>query len=71
MDRSDCGDDTDLGARVGGKLGDLTETAHCELDDAELGVLLEPTQRQRDAELVVEAAFGGDGAPLALADRGE
>ena len=36
-----------------GEPGDLAEPAHPHLDDAELGLGLDPAERQRDAELVV------------------
>ena len=71
MDGGDRGHDADLGPRVGREFPNLAEAPHRQLENAELGVLLETTQRQRDPELVVEAALGGDCAPLRRADRAE
>ena len=42
--------------------GDLAEAAHAHLDDADLGVRLDPAQRQRHPELVVVVRLGGDRA---------
>ena len=59
------------GRAIGAQLRDLAEAAHAHLDDADLGVGLEPAERQRHAELVVEAALGRDRARDRRAERGE
>ena len=71
MDRADRDDDADRRRRQLRQLGYLAETAHRELDDADLRVGLEPAQRQRNADLVVEAPLRRDGSPLRPGDRGE
>src|SRR5438105_600856 len=63
--------DADLRPGDRGEVGDLTEAAYRELDDAHLGVGLEPAERERDAELVVEARLGRDRPRLRSAKRGE
>ena len=65
----DRGDDTEIGPREGAELGDLARPAHRQLEDADLGVGLEPSQRQRDADLVVETLLGGDRTCSRPADR--
>src|SRR6266487_4126976 len=71
MDGGDRRDDADLGPRVRSQFRDLAEPPHRELENAELGLVLEATERQGDAEFVVEAALRGHGAALRSADRGE
>ena len=48
---------------------DLAEPTHRELEHADLGVGLEPAESEGDAELVVEARLGGDGARHGRAER--
>ena len=62
VDRPDGGDHADVRPRDLAELGDLAEAAHRQLDDADLGVGLEPAERQRDAELGVVAPLGRDRA---------
>src|SRR5439155_19531535 len=68
---TDVRDDSDLRPSDLCKRGDLSEAAHRELQDADLGVLLEPAERERHADLVVVAGFGGDRANGRSAERGE
>ena len=68
MDRRDRSHDPDLGPSQRRELRDLPEPAHRKLEDAELGIGLEPAERQRNADLVVVAALGRDRAPLGSAD---
>ncbi len=67
----DVRDQPDLRPGERGEPGDLAEPAHPHLDDAELGVGLDPAERQRHAELVVEVPLGGDRAEMRAAERGE
>ena len=48
---------------------DLAEAAHPHLGDADLGVGLEPAERQRHAELVVVVALVRDRARVRRAER--
>ena len=67
----DVRDHADVRAGDPAEVGDLAEAAHRELEDADLGVGLEPAERQRDADLVVEARLRGDRAGRRRAERGE
>src|SRR5205085_7680526 len=55
VNRSDVRDHPDLGAGDRAQRRDLSEPAHRELENAHFSVGLEPAQRQRNADLVVEA----------------
>ena len=61
----------DVGPRERREPRDLAEAAHAHLDDADLGVGLEPAERERHAELVVVVPLGRDRAPVGRAERGE
>ena len=61
----------DLGPGERGERRDLAEPAHPHLDDAELGLGLDPAERQRHAELVVVVRLGRDGAQVRRAERRE
>src|SRR3954453_2867423 len=50
----------DLRARDRGQLGDLAEAPHGELENADLGVFLQPAERQWHADLVVVAGLRSD-----------
>ena len=71
MNRTDRRDDADVGAGDLAELRDLSEAAHAHLDEAELGVGLQPPERQRHAELRVVARLGRDRARHRRAERGE
>src|SRR5438046_539146 len=68
---TDVRDDADLRARDRGQVRDLAEAAHRELEDADLRVGLEPAERQRNADLVVEARLRRDRARGGCAERRE
>ena len=57
---ADVRDDPESRSRDLAQLGDLSEAAHRQLEDADLGVRLEPAERERDADLVVVARLGRD-----------
>src|SRR5439155_20703278 len=59
--RPDVRDDSEVGSGDRAELGDLAQTAHRQLDDADLRNGLEPAERQWYAELVVVARLRGDG----------
>ncbi len=46
------------GRATAGELGDLPKPAHAHLDDDDLGLRLDPAERQRQADLVVVASLG-------------
>ena len=69
MHRADVGDDADVGPGDRAELRDLAEAAHGQLDDADLGVGLEPAEGEREADLVVEARLRGDGRSGRGAER--
>ena len=69
--RADRGDHRSVGAGEAAQLGDLAEPAHAHLDEAELRVGLEAAERERDAELGVEARLGRDRPGDGGAERGE
>ena len=71
VDRRDVRDQSDLGPGERGEPRDLAEPAHAHLDDADLGVGLDPAQGERDAELVVEVPLRGDRSPVPRAERGQ
>ena len=71
MHRSDHRDHPDVGARDLAQLCDLAEPAHRDLQHDQLGVRLDAAERERHADLVVEAPLGGDRAPLGRCDRCE
>ena len=71
VDRPDVRDHADVRPRDPAEVGDLAEAAHRELEDADLGVRLEAAERQRHADLVVEARLRGDRAGGRSAERGE
>ena len=57
-------DDADVGRGDLAELGDLAEPTHAHLDDHDLGVVLDPAERQRKPDLVVLTLLGGDGRRL-------
>ena len=61
---SDVRDHADLRPRERAELGDLAEAAHRQLEDADLGVRLEPAERERHADLVVVAPLRRDRSRL-------
>ena len=69
--RPDARDDADLGSRDGAQLGDLADAAHAHLADDDLGVRLDAREGEREADLVVVPALGGDGSRVWAAERGE
>ena len=71
VDGPDVRDHADVRPRDPAEVGDLAEAAHRELEDADLGVRLEAAERERHADLVVEARLGGDRAGRRSAERGE
>ena len=71
VDGADRGDHADLGPRERAELRDLAEAAHRQLEHAHLGVRLEAAERERDADLVVVARLGRDGAGVRAAEGGE
>ena len=71
VNRPDIGDDTDLGPSDLAELGDLAKSPHRELENADLAVGLQTAQRQRDADLVVEAPLVGDRTRRRCAKSGE
>ena len=66
--RPDVRDHADIGPRERRELGDLVEATHCELEDAELGVLFDAADRERHAYLGVVASLRRD-RPFAVARR--
>src|SRR6185312_13319874 len=50
MHRADVGDDPDLRPSEGTELPNLAEASHRELENADLGLRLEPAERQRDSD---------------------
>ncbi len=64
----DVGDHPDIGSREPGEPGDLPEAAHPHLGDQELGLRLQPGQRQRDADLVVVVALVRDRPAMGRAE---
>ncbi len=67
----DVRDQAEVGPRERGKPGDLAEAAHPHLDDADLGLRLDPGERERDAELVVVVPLGSDRVAVRRAESGE
>ena len=53
-----------VGRAISQSSRDLAEAPHRELGDQDLGVRLEPGERERDAELGVVAGLGGDRPPV-------
>ena len=64
MDGRDRRDDPDMRPRDLGEVADLARAAHRHLGDDDFGVGLDPAERQRQADLVVEAVLGRDRAPV-------
>ena len=58
--QGDRGDDADVRLRDLRREPDLAGAAHAHLRDDDLGVRLDARQRERQADLVVEARLGGD-----------
>ena len=71
MHRADARDHADVRSCHRAQLGDLADPAHAHLADDDLGVGLDPRQRQRQADLVVVPALGRDGLRVRPAHRGE
>jgi hypothetical protein len=71
VDRPDARDHPNVGPRHLAELGDLAEPAHSHLDDGDLGLGLEPAERERKADLVVLAALGDHGGSMRRAERAE
>ena len=69
--RADVRDQRHVGPRERREPRDLAEAAHAHLGDADLGVRLEPAERERHAELVVVVRLGGDRPRVRQAERGE
>ena len=69
MHRADVRDHADVRPCERSELRDLPEPAHRHLDDADLGVRLDPAERQRDAELVVVVPLVRDRAGVRRAER--
>ena len=69
--RRDRRDHADVRPRDVAERRDLAEAAHGQLQHADLGVRLESGERERDAELGVEARLGRDGARVRAAERGQ
>ena len=67
----DRADERDHGRRDAAELGDLPEAAHAHLGDEHVGLWLEAEHRQRQADLVVEAAGGVHGGRDGAAERAE
>ena len=67
----DVRDHADVRPRERAEPGDLAHPAHRQLEHADLRVLLEPAERQRNADLVVEARLGRDRPRVRGAERGE
>ncbi len=66
-----CGTTTTLGPRDRAERGDLTETAHAHLGDEDARVRLEPADRERQADLVVQALLRPDRRHMRRAERTE
>ena len=71
MHGPDARDDPDVGLGDLAELRDLAEPAHAHLDDRDLGLLVEPAERQREADLVVLAPLGDDRARVRRAEGAE
>src|SRR2546421_8877832 len=71
VDRADVREHADLRTRDLAQGPNLAEAAHRELEDANLGVRLEPAEGQGDADLVVEARLRRDRACRGCAECGE
>ena len=69
--RADARDHAHVGTGDRAQLGDLADAAHAHLADDDLGVLIDPRQRQREADLVVVPALGRDGPRVRAAEGGQ
>ncbi len=65
------GDDGDVGRGDPGQGGDLAPVVHPHLDDGVFGIADDLEEGERDADVVVQVALGGDGAEFLAQHRGD